>query len=44
MTQPKPQSFSLTLIRLINTVNRTGDKMPPCLTPDVTWKKVGNFI
>jgi len=32
MTRPMPQSFGLTIIRLINTVNRTRDKMPPCLT------------
>ena len=36
--QPKPYSLSLTIIRSIwvNTVNRREDKIPPCLTPEVT--------
>ena len=40
MIQPKPQSFSLRIIKLINTVNRTEDNMLPCLTPQVAWKKL----
>jgi len=36
MTHPKPQSFNLTIIKLMNTVDRTGDKMPPCRSPKVT--------